>query len=49
MKFFEAWHQFGDLAALLVLVAIAGGLYGAIVLAIFGRDWLKRFRAAARR
>jgi putative peptidoglycan lipid II flippase len=48
MNFFEAWHQFRDLAALLALAAVAGGLYGAIVLAIFGRGWLKRFRAAPR-
>jgi putative peptidoglycan lipid II flippase len=49
MIFFEEWHQFSDLAALLALMAIGGGVYGAIVLVIFGRDWLNRFRAAARR
>jgi putative peptidoglycan lipid II flippase len=49
MNLFEEWHQFRDLAALITLMAIGGGVYGAIVLAIFGRDWLKRFRAAARR
>jgi len=30
-------------------MAIGGGVYGAIVLVIFGRNWLNRFRAAARR
>jgi putative peptidoglycan lipid II flippase len=49
MNLFKEWHQFRDLAALVTLMAIGGGIYGAIVLAIFGRDWLKRFRAAARR
>ncbi len=49
MRFFEAWDRFADLATLLVLMAVGGLVYGAIVLAIFGRDWLNRFRAAARR
>jgi putative peptidoglycan lipid II flippase len=49
MNLFKEWHQFRDLAALVTLMAIGGGIYGAIVLAIFGRDWLKRFRAAAQR
>ena len=38
-----------DLATLLVLAAIAGAIYGAIVLAMFGRAWLAKFRGAARR
>ncbi len=49
MNLFEGWHQFRDLATLIALMAIGGGVYGAFVLAIFGRDWLKRFRAAMRR
>jgi hypothetical protein len=48
IKFFETWHRFGELAALIVLLAAAGGVYGIIVLAIFGRDWVKRFRAGSR-
>ncbi len=38
-----------DLATLLALAAISGGIYGAIVLAMFGRDWLAKFRKAAPR
>jgi hypothetical protein len=38
-----------DAATLLVLGTIAGAAYAAIVLAIFGREWLKRFRALVRR
>jgi putative peptidoglycan lipid II flippase len=48
MNLFEAWYRFRDLAALVVLMAVGGALYGAIVLTIFGRDWLKRFRGATR-
>jgi putative peptidoglycan lipid II flippase len=46
---FEGWQEFRDPAALVVLGAVGGVVYGAIVLAIFGRDWLTRFRAAVRR
>jgi putative peptidoglycan lipid II flippase len=42
-------HRLRDLATLIVLGTIASGIYGAIVLTIFGRDWLKRFRALVRR
>jgi len=49
MNLFEGWHQFRDLATLVALMAVGGGVYGAIVLAIFGRDLLKRYRAAMRR
>jgi putative peptidoglycan lipid II flippase len=38
-----------DLAMLLVLGTIAGGIYGAIVLVMFGREWLARFRKATPR
>src|SRR6185312_17397441 len=37
------WH---DLATLLALGAIAGVVYGAIVVAMFGATWLAKFRAA---
>ena len=43
------WHRLRDLATLIVLGTVASSVYGAIVLAIFGRDWLKRFRALVRR
>jgi putative peptidoglycan lipid II flippase len=42
-------HGVRDAATLLVLGTIAGAAYAAIVLAIFGREWLKRFRALVRR
>ncbi len=48
MNLFEGWHQFRDPAALLTLAVAGGAVYGTIVLAIFGRDWLKRFRIAGR-
>jgi putative peptidoglycan lipid II flippase len=46
-QLFTGWHRFHDLASLLVLACLGGGVYGVIVLALFGRDWLNRFRAAA--
>jgi putative peptidoglycan lipid II flippase len=49
MNLFEGWHQFRNPAALLALAIVSGTTYGTIVLATFGRDWLKRFRAAGRR
>jgi hypothetical protein len=30
-------------------VILSGAVYGGIVLALFGRDWLKAFRARVRR
>jgi len=49
-----ATHLFGglgrwrDAATLALLAAIGGGLYGAIVLALFGRRWLTAFQARLR-
>jgi putative peptidoglycan lipid II flippase len=45
---FEGWHRLRDVATLAVLAAIGGGLYGGIVLALFGRRWLAAFRARLR-
>jgi putative peptidoglycan lipid II flippase len=42
-QLFAGWRHFRDLASLLVLACLGGGFYGGVVLALFGRDWLKRF------
>jgi putative peptidoglycan lipid II flippase len=42
-------HGFRDLIALAILGTIGTAVYGGIVLALFGRDWLKTFRARRRR
>jgi putative peptidoglycan lipid II flippase len=47
-QLFDGWHRLRDVATLGVLIAIGGCLYGGIVLALFGRSWLKAFRARAR-
>jgi hypothetical protein len=38
-------ERHGDLLTLVALAIIGGAVYGGIVLALFGRDWLKAFRA----
>jgi putative peptidoglycan lipid II flippase len=48
INMFEGWHQFRNPAVLLAVAIIGGAVYGAVVLTIFGRDWLKRFRAIRR-
>jgi putative peptidoglycan lipid II flippase len=45
---FDGWHRLRDVATLAVLALIGGSLYGGIVLALFGRSWLKAFRARSR-
>jgi putative peptidoglycan lipid II flippase len=45
---FDGWHRLRDVATLGALIAIGGSLYGGIVLALFGRSWLKAFRARSR-
>jgi putative peptidoglycan lipid II flippase len=45
---FDDWHRLRDVATLALLAAIGGSLYGAIVLALFGRGWLAAFRARVR-
>ena len=47
--FFGGWDRLGDLATLIALSAIGGGIYGGIVLVLFGREWLDKFRIAMRR
>ena len=42
-------HGFSDLLTLAILGSIATAVYGGIVLALFGSDWLKAFRARRRR
>ncbi len=46
---FAGLARWRDLATLLALGTIAGAIYGAIVLAMFGRAWLAKFRGAAPR
>ena len=45
---FDGWVRLRDVAALAVLAAIGGGIYGGIVLALFGPRWLAAFRARSR-
>jgi hypothetical protein len=42
---FDGWQELRDVAALSVMAAIGGAIYGIIVLALFGRAWLAAFRA----
>jgi putative peptidoglycan lipid II flippase len=42
------WKTFKDETALAILAAIGGAVYGAVVLALFGREWLTQFRAKSR-
>ncbi len=46
---FDGWDRLHDLATLIALSAIGGGIYGGVVLILFGREWLEKFRAAQRR
>lgn len=48
-RLFASWHGPRDLAALVTLVVFGGIVYGAAVLALFGRAWLATFRARRRR
>jgi putative peptidoglycan lipid II flippase len=45
---FEGWQRLRDVAALALLAAIGGGVYGGIVLILFGPGWLTAFRARQR-
>ena len=45
---FDGWQSLRDVAALAVLAAIGGGVYGGILLILFGRRWLAAFRARSR-
>ena len=42
-------HVFGDLLTLAVIGTLGAAVYGGIVFALFGRDWLNAFRARRRR
>jgi putative peptidoglycan lipid II flippase len=48
-QWFVGWQHFSDLARLLMLGCIGAGIYGAMVLALFGRNWMRRFRSSVRR
>jgi len=41
-------HGFRDLLTLTVVGTLGAVVYGGIVFALFGRDWLKAFRARRR-
>jgi putative peptidoglycan lipid II flippase len=45
---FAGWDRLRDVATLALLAAIGGGVYGGIVLALFGSRWLAAFRARSR-
>lgn len=45
---FEGWHRLRDVATLALLAALGGGVYGGILLALFGRSWLAAFEARRR-
>jgi len=43
--FMTGGHVFGDLLTLAVIGTLGAAVYGAVVFVLFGRDWLKAFRA----
>jgi putative peptidoglycan lipid II flippase len=45
---FADWPRLQDVVILALLAAIGGGVYGGIVLILFGRGWLAAFRARRR-
>jgi putative peptidoglycan lipid II flippase len=47
-RWLAGWRGVGDLATLALLAAIGGAVYGGIVLALFGRQWLATFRSRSR-
>jgi putative peptidoglycan lipid II flippase len=47
-RLLAGWHGIGDIATLALLAAIGGVVYGGIVLALFGRQWLATFRSRSR-
>jgi hypothetical protein len=48
LQWVAGWQGPRDLAALLILTCLGGLVYGLIILALFGRSWLKTFRARRR-
>jgi putative peptidoglycan lipid II flippase len=47
-RLFASWTSWRDESTLAVLAAIGAAVYGAIVLALFGRQWLAVLRARKR-
>jgi putative peptidoglycan lipid II flippase len=47
-RLFSDWNRLRDVAALALLAAIGGVVYGGIVLTLFGPRWLEAFRARRR-
>jgi putative peptidoglycan lipid II flippase len=47
-QLFAGWSRLRDVATLAMLTAIGGGVYGGIVLAVFGPRWLAAFQARRR-
>ena len=45
LQWVAGWHGPRDLAALVILTGIGSVVYGGIVLALFGRSWLRHIRA----
>lgn len=45
---FDGWRHLRDVATLAVLAVIGGGVYGGVVLALFGRRWLAAFQSRRR-
>jgi len=41
----DGWHGLRDVLALMILAMLGAVVYGGIVFALFGRGWLKAFRA----
>src|SRR6185437_2147377 len=46
---FSDWNRLRHVAVLAVLAAIGGGVYGGIIMVLFGPRWLEEFRARRRR
>jgi putative peptidoglycan lipid II flippase len=47
-QLFQGWERLADVATLALLAAIGAGVYGGIILAMFGKRWLAAFRARPR-
>jgi putative peptidoglycan lipid II flippase len=44
LDLFAAWGRWRDVLGLLLLAAVGAAVYGGVVLAFFGRQWLARLR-----
>jgi len=47
LHLFDGWQHLRNVAALMVLAVIGALVYGALLLALFGRQWFTAFRASA--